>query len=137
MVTYKVTSRDIPLSESMYAAVEEQIQLLERFFDRVVRCEVVLSRPHSRHRKNRFHHVRIRLKTPNRDIVVDREMEKNSRHMSFKLALQDAFHALQRRLEDEVKKMRGIVRHRRKVSRDTELFLNEPAEEEPEFEYQT
>jgi ribosomal subunit interface protein len=131
MVTYKLTSRDIPLSESMYAAVEEQIAMLERFVSRVAHCEIVLSRPHMHHRKNRFHHVRLRLKMPTRDIVIDREVEKNSRHLSFKLALHDAFDSLQRRLENEVHKMRSLIRRRRKVSRDTEFSApNENLEED-------
>src|SRR5438309_10799316 len=105
MVTYTLTSRDIPLSESMYAVVEEQIELLGRLIDRVAHCEIVLSRPHTHYRKNRFHHVRIRRKTRKRDIIVDREVEKNSRHINFSLALQDAFHSLSRRLENEIDKL--------------------------------
>lgn len=136
MVTYKITSRDIPLSESMYAAVEEQIQLLQRFFGRILHCEVVLSRPHLHHKKNRFHHVQIRLKTPHKNIIVDREPEKNDRHISFRLALQDAFQAAQRRLEDEVKRVRQMIRHRQKVSQAVPVIAEEENFEN-EFEYQT
>jgi len=116
-VIYKVTSRDIPLSASMTAAVEEHIFNLQRFYDRVLRCDVVLSRPHCHHRKTRFHHVRINLKTPRREIIIDREPEKNIRHISFRLALQDAFHTLERRLENEVEKMRDIFRRRSRTQR--------------------
>jgi len=136
MVTYKITSRDIPLSESMYAAVEEQIQLLQRFFGRILHCEVVLSRPHSHHKKNRFHHVQIRLKTPHRNIIVNREPEKNDRHISFRLALQDAFHAVERRLETEVGRVRELIRHRKSISEAAPAETEESAVEN-EFEYQT
>lgn len=132
MVTYKITSRDIPLSESMYAAVEEQIQLLGRFFDRILHCEIILSRPHSHH-KNKFHHVQIRLKMPHKNIIVDREPETNDRHLSFRLALQDAFHLVERRLENEMSRVRRLIRLRRKVSKTP---IEEPVAEE-EFEYQT
>jgi ribosome-associated translation inhibitor RaiA len=117
----------------MYAMVEEQIGLLERLINRVAHCEIVLSRPHLHHRKNRFHHVRLRLKLPNRDIIIDREVEKNSRHLSFKLALQDAFHNLQRRLETEIDKMRGLIKHH--VKRNSEYETMEIAQEELEYEY--
>jgi ribosome-associated translation inhibitor RaiA len=122
----------------MYALVEEQVQLLERLINRVAHCEIVLSRPHLHHKKNRFHHVRIRLKLPNRDIIIDREVEKNSRHISFRLALQDAFHSLQRRLETEIDKMRGMIKHRRKRNLEipTETALAE-TEDQFEYEYQT
>src|SRR4051812_26779979 len=132
MVTYKLTSRDIPLSESMYAMVEEQMQTLERFFDRILRFEVVLSRPHLHHRKNRFHHVRIQLKTLRNNIVIDRECEKNPRHMSFKLALQDAFHSVERRLETDVQKMRSFIKHKRR--RGDLAARNDEAEEVVEID---
>ena len=114
MIAFKVTSRDIPLSDSMYAAVEKHVEHLERFSDRILHCEVILSRPHSHHqRKTRFHHVRIQLKLPRRAIIIDREKEKNMKHTSFRSALQDAFKLAERQLETEFKKLRDFSKVRR------------------------
>jgi ribosome-associated translation inhibitor RaiA len=114
MIAFKVTSRDIPLSDSMYAAVEKHIDHLERFSDRILHCEVILSRPHSHHqRKTRYHHVRIQLKLHKGAIIIDREPEKNIKHTAFRTALQHAFKLATRQLEGEFKKLRSLSKVRR------------------------
>ena len=109
MIPFKVTSRDIPLSDSMYSEVERHMEALERFADRILHCEIILSRPHVHAKKTRMHHVRIQLKMSRKAIVIDREPEKNIRHTSFKLALQDAFKLVERKLEERFQKVpRGL-----------------------------
>lgn len=107
MIPFKVTSRDIPLSDSMHAAVEQHMESLERFADRILHCEVILSRPHSHHKKGAAHHVRIQIKMPRKSIIIDREPEKTDRHATFRVALQDAFKLVERKLEGDRKKIRS------------------------------
>lgn len=116
VVTYKVTSRDFEISESMSTLVEEQIDRLERFANRILHCDIVFSMPHCHRRRERVHHIHIHLKTRTGDIIVDRENEKNPAHCTFRIALADAFDAVNRRLVSEFSKKQKSRKWRRRLS---------------------
>ncbi|RME15254.1 MAG: 30S ribosomal protein S30, partial [Bdellovibrio sp.] len=62
--------------------------------------------PHHHHHQGRVYHVEIKLKVPNKEIVVSKEPEKNEAHTDVYVAIRDAFNALKRQLEKHFEKMR-------------------------------
>jgi ribosomal subunit interface protein len=127
MVPFKVTSRDIPLSQSMISAIEMHLENLERFLHRLVRCEIVLSRPHVHHKRARNHHIRLHVKTRLGDIIINREPDKSARHTSFKVALYDAFRSLERQLVTESRKLHHHKKVWREIPEKTEELDYQPA----------
>ena len=105
-VPFQITFRDMEGSPSVWLAIQKRIGKLEQFFDRIVRCEVVVSTPHRHHRKGRIRHIQVHLQLPGHDIYINREPEIKSAHFDIYVAVRDAFDTLDRKLEDYVRKMR-------------------------------
>ena len=99
---------DIPADEQVRAAAEEHVASLERFWDRITGCHVVIAQPHRRHRVGRLYSVRLELVVPGGEIVVNREHHLDHAHEDVYVALRDAFAAAGRRLEDHVRRLRGF-----------------------------
>lgn len=113
-VPVKISFHGMPSSEGVKRRVFMRVRRLERFFRKIISCEVTLSAPHRHHRKGRIFHVNIHLSIPGKKIVVDKEAEKNKDHENAYVALRDAFDILDRKLEDAVKKLRHETKRKRR-----------------------
>lgn len=107
-----ITFKEIGKSEALEARVRDWVEKLERVYDRIVRCEVLIEVPHRHHRNGRQYHVRVRLTVPGGEIVTSHDPGPDEAHEDAYVALRDAFHAARRQLEDYVRKSlkRGDVR---------------------------
>jgi ribosome-associated translation inhibitor RaiA len=97
-------------SPALEARIREKAEKLERFYDRIVSCSVVVVAPHRHHHKGKLYSVRIDLSVPGQDIHVGRAGPENHAHEDVYVALRDAFNAAGRLLEDHVRRMRGDVK---------------------------
>lgn len=104
----RIVFNDIPIDEAVQAAAADRIAELERFYDRITGCTVVIALPHQRHERGSLYSVRIDLVVPGGQIVVSRDHHDNHAHEDVLVALRDAFNAARRRLEDHVRRMRGV-----------------------------
>jgi ribosome-associated translation inhibitor RaiA len=76
---------------------------LDRMFDRIERCEVVIASPHHRRRHGRDYHVRIVVGVPGPDIVVAAPPAADGSHEDIYVAVRDAFRAARRQLQDRAR----------------------------------
>lgn len=100
----------VPESDALQQAVLRHAADLERFYDRITSCRVVVARPNHRHHKGGVYSVRIDVTVPGGEIVVNRERGLSHAHEDVFVALRDAFDAARRQLEDHVRTMRGQVK---------------------------
>jgi cold shock CspA family protein/ribosome-associated translation inhibitor RaiA len=105
-IAFRGMEAPIGIEESVHKHVAD----LERFFDRITACNVVVEADHRHHRQGRLYHVRIDLIVPGREIVVRREPSEHHAHEELPVAIHDAFDAVRRQLEDYVRKMRGDIK---------------------------
>lgn len=112
MIPFQITFRDVPKSDDIWILIETRIEKLERLFDRISYCEVVVSAPHQRKSKGRIFRVSVHLRVPGQDIFVGREPEKNLAHSELQVAIHDTFEAVERKLEDYVRVRRGFTKRR-------------------------
>lgn len=103
----EITFRDVPRSEVLEDYIREKAEKLDRFYDRIMACRVVVERPHSHHHKGQIYHVRIDLTVPGGELVVKRHPHDNHAHEDPYVAARDAFKAIQRQLQDYARKQRG------------------------------
>jgi len=68
----QITFRDMDPSPAIESAVRERVEELERVFDRVTSCRVMIESPHHHQRKGRLFHVRIDLTVPGDELVIGR-----------------------------------------------------------------
>lgn len=103
-IPVEVTFKELSKSEALEARVRELVDRLERVYDRIVRCEVMIETPHRHHRSGRQYHVRVRLTVPGGEIVASHDPGPDEAHEDAYVALRDAFVAVRRQLEDYVRK---------------------------------
>jgi ribosomal subunit interface protein len=97
-------------SDAIETRVRERIERLERFFDRITACRVVVEAPERRHHKGKLYHVGIDILVPGAELLVNRHPKDKHAHEDVYVAIRDAFNAAQRKLEDHVRKMGGQVK---------------------------
>jgi ribosomal subunit interface protein len=106
----QITFRHMDSSDAVAARIRERAETLERFFDRIVSCRVVVECQHPRRQQGNLFRVRVDLKVPGGEIVAGRDPEAHHAHEDVYVAIRDAFDATRRLLEDYVRQGRGDVK---------------------------
>jgi ribosomal subunit interface protein len=106
----QVSFRDVPPSAAVETKVRDRAARLDRYYDRIMGCRVVIESPHRRHQQGKLYHVRIDLTVPGGELVVSREPLEHHAHEDVYVAIRDAFDAAERRLEDHARRRRGAVK---------------------------
>ena len=106
----QIAFRGMASSDAIEDQVRARVAGLERFYDHIMGCRVVVESPHRRHHQGKLHHVRIDLTVPGEELVVSREPAEHHAHEDVYVAIRDAFDAAQRRLEDHARRQRGAVK---------------------------
>ncbi len=101
----QISFHGIARSNALYAAVQEKAEKLDRYYDRIIGCRVVLALDGRHRHKGKQFSVRIDLTVPGGEIAVTRE-----HHEDIQVALREAFDAARRRLEDYARGQRGDVK---------------------------
>lgn len=120
----QISFDDLPVDEAVREAALEHVARLEKTYDRITGCHVVIAQPHRHHREGRLYSVRVDLVVPGTEIVVNREHPADHAHEDVYVALRDSFDAARRRLEDHVRHLRGAVKRHlpRAEGRVTQIF---------------
>jgi ribosomal subunit interface protein len=99
----QITVRDIPHTEAVESRIREKAAKLDKFYDHIIRCHVLVESPERRHRKGKMYGVRIHLSVPGDELVVDHEEGED-----VYVCVRDAFETARRRLQDWVDRRRGL-----------------------------
>jgi ribosomal subunit interface protein len=105
MIPLQITVRNVSLSEAAKQAIREKAEKLDKFYDRIMSCRVVVEAPHRHNRHGVLYNVRIDLTVPGGELLVKREP-----HEDLYVAIRDAFDAARRQLEDYARRQRGQVK---------------------------
>lgn len=98
-------------SDAVRTRVEKEVQKLERVFDRITACRVVVEAPgHGKHKGGLFN-CRIHMLLPGgAEVAVNRNHSRDHAHEDVYVAVRDSFNAAKRQLQDVVRKMEGKVK---------------------------
>lgn len=141
----QITFRNLESSEPLDTLIRGEVAELEKYYDRITSCRVVVEVPERHHRSGSIYHVRIDLGVPGGEVVVkegpslhgaaqDTEEEKAEKHLEVdvphkdvRLAVRDAFRKARRRLQDYARRQRGDVKTHAPAldGRVTRLFPDE------------
>ena len=105
MLPVQITIRDIPSSPAIESNIRKRAQKLNRFYDRVSSCRVVVELMQKHKHQGKLYNVRIDLTVPGKELVVTRKFDQD-----VYVAIRDSFDALVRQLEEHSKKRRGHVK---------------------------
>jgi ribosome-associated translation inhibitor RaiA len=93
-IPLQVTFRDLPHSPALDEKIRERAARLGSLSDRITRFRVTLERRHRHKHQGREYCVRIDLRVPDHDIVVNQDHDED-----LHVALRDAFEAAERQLK--------------------------------------
>jgi ribosomal subunit interface protein len=106
----QITFRNLDRSEAIEARVRERAESLEKFFDHITSCRVVVEAHHKHHRHGNHYHVRVDVTVPNGEVVASREPDEHHAYTDVYVAIRDAFDAVRRQLEDYGRRERRQVK---------------------------
>lgn len=112
-------------SPAVETRIQQEVKALERCFDRITSCRVVVEAPHKHHQRGNEFHVSIDLHVPGSQIIVnhdpsahstavgiqanawDKSLETQPDHKDVYVSIRDAFAAARRQLQGYAQKLRG------------------------------
>jgi putative sigma-54 modulation protein len=108
-VPVQIAFHGVDKSDAVESRIHEKVQKLERYFDRITGCRVVVEKHHASHSNLNTtaqpFHISLVLEIPGGELVVKRDpKDRNSLkdHEDINIALRDAFNAMERQLKDYV-----------------------------------
>jgi len=127
LLPVQVTFRNIENPKGLESYARAEAAKLERFFNRIGSCRVMIERP-QKAASSKLYHVRIDLEVPNEELIVKhtptlhgtqqdlkeakskKEAESVLVHKEPKRAIHEAFEEMGRQLQDYVRRLGGAVK---------------------------
>ncbi len=106
----QVSFRNMGRSEAIETLVRNRANDLDRFADHIMSCRVVIELAGQHHLHGNLYEVHIDLTVPDEEIAITRESSEHREYRDIHVALRDAFDSARRRLEDYVRRRRGVVK---------------------------
>lgn len=121
----QITFRNMEPSNEIEEWIRAEAAKLDLLYSQLMRCRVMVEIPHRHHRTGSPYHIRIDLTVPQGEIVVKREpslsagarrlgerqIKKHAEvkipHKNLRIAIDEAFKAAGRRLQDYARRQRG------------------------------
>ncbi len=106
----QITFRGMESSAAVEESIREHVAKLDRYYDGIISCRVVLEAPHQKHHQGNLFHVSIDIKVPGSEILISRDKGDKHSHEDAHVAIRDAFLSARRRLEEYGRRQRGDVK---------------------------
>jgi ribosomal subunit interface protein len=118
-IPLQITGRNLELTESIESEIRKKAEKLDKFYDRIMRCRVVVESPQRHQHKGKLYNVRIYMTLPGAELIIKREP-----HEDLYVSIRDSFNAARRKLEDFARRQRGDVKHHEEIphARISSLF---------------
>jgi len=101
----QITVRDLPHSDALDARIRDKAAKLEEFNRNIISCHVTVEELRKHHHQGRHFQVSIDVHVRGREIVANRAHDED-----VYVALRDAFDAVKRQLEEDIRLKRGDVK---------------------------
>ncbi len=106
MLPLRLAVHNTTLPPEARADIRQRVERLPRFYERITSCRVTITVPQRRRRTDhKLYHVRLALTVPQGSIVIDRQPRQ-----TLATALDEAFRAARRRLQDYARRLSGAVK---------------------------
>ena len=87
----QITFRDMEPSEAVEANIRERASRLDRFYNHIMSCRVMVEAPHAHHNKGRLFQVRIDVTVPDGELNVNHgHHHKDHSHEDIYVAIREA-----------------------------------------------
>jgi ribosomal subunit interface protein len=110
MSTMQISFRHMDSSAAVETAIAKRVEKLDQFHQRITSCRVIVHAPHRHHHKGKLYAVSVDLTLLGGEIAVGRNAAEHHAHEDVYVAVRDAFDAIERQLQDFVRRHRGEVK---------------------------
>jgi ribosomal subunit interface protein len=104
-IPLQITFRNMPHSDAIEAKINEKAAKLDKFYDKIMSCRIVVEESQRRQQQGKLFSVHIDITSPGKELAVTREENEDPY-----VALRDAFNTAARRLEEHAKRRHGDVK---------------------------
>jgi ribosomal subunit interface protein len=101
-IPLQITFKNMPHSDAIEAKITEKSAKLDRFFDRIMSCRIVVEESQRKHHQGKLFSVRLDLTVPGKELAISRQENEDPY-----VAIRDSFSAAVRLLEEH-----GRILHR-------------------------
>jgi len=108
--TTQVVYENMEGSPAIEERIRQRVAKLEQFFDGIIGCRVVVESPHRHQHKGKIYQTRITVTVPGNELVVNRSPGEDHAHEDAYVAIRDSFDAMERKLADHSRRIRGEVK---------------------------
>jgi cold shock CspA family protein len=109
-IPLQLSFRNFDPSAAVEAAVRKRVDKLERIDSSITSCRVTIEQAHRHHQKGNLFHVVVDVRTPAGEVAVSRMPDDEHAHEDVYVAIRDAFDAVRRRLQDQLREAQGKVK---------------------------
>lgn len=106
----QITFRNFERSNAVENKVKERAEDLDRCYNRITSCRVIIEALHKHHHRGNQFHVRVDLTVPEGELVANREPDAHHAYTDVYVAVRDAFDAAHRQLAEHAWRERGDVK---------------------------
>jgi cold shock CspA family protein/ribosome-associated translation inhibitor RaiA len=106
----QVSFRHMEHSAEIETLVREKAARLDSFSGHIMSCRVVVEPAGKHHEHGNLYEVRLDITVPGEEIAVTREASGHTEYRDIHVAIRDAFDSAARKLEDYVRRTRGLVK---------------------------
>jgi ribosome-associated translation inhibitor RaiA len=107
----EVEFQEMVVSPAVQELIEDHVRKLEQRYGRITACRIVVKGPGHRHQTGGQYDINIRLALPDgREVNIGRTPKADERHAELSFAVTDAFKRARRRLQDNTRRMEGMIK---------------------------
>ena len=112
----QISFHGIDHSDAVESNIRERVAKLDKMFDRITSCRVVVEAEHHGHSHLNPTHkpylVSVKILVPGDELVVKNDKKNVNDHDDVNTAVRDVFSTMERRLKDYVRRRWHDARHR-------------------------
>lgn len=92
------------------AKIRERVEKLDKLYNNLIGCQVVVEAPHHTHHRGNLYKVRINLSVPGHKLVVTSDSKHDHSHEDVYVAVRDSFNSITRQLEELSRTQHGDIK---------------------------
>ena len=116
-IPLQITFENAEPSNAINAAIEHEVERLEKYQRHITGCRVAVVAPSTKHRHGAVYRINIWVTIPpHENIVVSHQPSDDRGHVHVEVAIKDAFAAARRQIEALAQRASGKVGHRKKIA---------------------
>lgn len=98
-IPLQITFRDMEGTEGLEREIRKRAGELEKYYQHIIGCRVVMEAPSNHHRNGQYYRVRLEVSVPGENLIANRDHGSANGHDDEHQAIREAFDLVERELK--------------------------------------